>query len=46
MNKKWFETNDLGRYCNHSLVPNTIVIYAGNKLELISSKKIKLVKRC
>jgi SET domain-containing protein len=42
MDKKWWETSDLGRYCNHSLVPNTIVIGTGNKLELISSRIIQL----
>lgn len=27
MDKKWYDTSDLGRYCNHSLRSNTIVIY-------------------
>lgn len=42
MDKKWWETDDLGRYCNHSSPPNTIVISTGNKLELISCKKIQV----
>lgn len=40
MDKKWWETSDLGRYCNHSLMPNTDIIFTGNSLELISNKEI------
>jgi len=41
MLKPWWETDDLGRYCNHSSNPNTIVIYQENRLELRASCEIK-----
>lgn len=34
MPKKWWETDDLGRYCNHSLTPNSIVCLHNDKVEL------------
>lgn len=40
MLKDWWETDDLGRYCNHSLTPNTRVIFHENRLELIANKHI------
>lgn len=33
----WYETEILGRYCNHSLTPNTSVIANENELILISN---------
>lgn len=41
MQKKWWETDDLGRYCNHSEKPNTSVIYSPGKLELKASRTIQ-----
>jgi SET domain-containing protein len=41
MDKKWWETSDLGRYCNHSLTPNTTVIYPDDRLELKANRKIE-----
>ncbi|MNQ89722.1 SET domain protein [compost metagenome] len=41
MRKKWWETDDLGRYCNHSLTPNTTVVSQGDKLELKANRKIE-----
>lgn len=34
MQKKWWETDDLGRYCNHSLTPNTISFLHNDNVEL------------
>ncbi|WP_347049434.1 SET domain-containing protein [Flavobacterium olei] len=34
MPKKWYETDDLGRYCNHSPTPNTVVDKIHDNLEL------------
>lgn len=42
MSKKWWETDDLGRFCNHSIKPNTSVIYYPDKLEL---KAIRLIEK-
>lgn len=41
MQKKWWETDDLGRYCNHSENPNTSVIDSSGKLELKASRTIQ-----
>ncbi|MCM0665991.1 SET domain-containing protein-lysine N-methyltransferase [Flavobacterium tyrosinilyticum] len=41
MLKKWWETDDLGRFCNHSFDPNTIIIPYPNKLMLKACKMIK-----
>ncbi|MEN2416404.1 SET domain-containing protein [Flavobacterium mesophilum] len=40
MSKTWWETEDLGRYCNHALIPNTTVVFHQNQLELITNKPI------
>lgn len=40
MSQKWWETSDLGRYCNHSIVPNTHIIFVGSVLELFTNKEI------
>lgn len=47
MSKAWWETDDLGRYCNHSLTPNTIVVFEENQLVLKANKQIDsiLMKR-
>lgn len=34
MQKKWWETDDLGRYCNHSFSPNTTVYLYNHRIEL------------
>ncbi|MBO9586637.1 MAG: SET domain-containing protein-lysine N-methyltransferase [Flavobacterium sp.] len=34
MQRKWWETDDLGRYCNHSPIPNTVVYVHRDRLEL------------
>jgi predicted transcriptional regulator len=36
MIKSWYETNDLGRYCNHDDVGNVTVELRGNEIVLIS----------
>lgn len=41
MSKSWWETEDLGRYCNHSDTPNTFISYHSDKLELIAIRGIK-----
>lgn len=41
MSKSWWETDDLGRYCNHSNTPNTYVSYHSDKLELKAIREIK-----
>ncbi|AOC93732.1 SET domain protein [Flavobacterium anhuiense] len=41
MQKKWWETDDLGRYCNHSLTPNTIVCLQNDRVELIAKIPIQ-----
>ena len=41
MSKKWWETDELGRYCNHSFVPNTIVINDSDKLILKANQCIQ-----
>lgn len=41
MSKKWWETDDLGRYCNHSLTPNTVVVFYGNQLELQANRQLE-----
>lgn len=37
MSCKWYETAMLGRYCNHSLTPNTSVLANKNELILVSN---------
>ena len=37
MSCNWYETAMLGRYCNHSLTPNTSVLANENELILISN---------
>jgi SET domain-containing protein len=37
MGKTWYETADLGRYCNHSDTPNTTVKMFGGDLVLVSN---------
>ena len=37
MSSSWYETAMLGRYCNHSLTPNTSVIANEKELILISN---------
>ncbi|WP_428232478.1 SET domain-containing protein-lysine N-methyltransferase [Flavobacterium sp.] len=41
MSKIWWETDDLGRYCNHSLTPNTTVVFQENQLILKANRKIE-----
>ena len=41
MTKKWWETDDLGRFCNHSLTPNTTVIPYPDRLLLKASRQIQ-----
>ncbi|AWK04724.1 hypothetical protein HYN56_11015 [Flavobacterium crocinum] len=40
MSKSWWETDDLGRYCNHSNSPNTNITYQAEKLELKAIRQI------
>ncbi|GIQ57171.1 hypothetical protein Flavo103_03070 [Flavobacterium collinsii] len=40
MVKAWWETDDLGRYCNHSFTPNTTVIFQRNKLILKANRQL------
>jgi SET domain-containing protein len=37
MSCNWYETAILGRYCNHSLTPNTSVLANENELILVSN---------
>lgn len=37
MAKKWYETFDLGRYCNHSDISNTRIELDNNEIVLIST---------
>ncbi|WP_149208237.1 SET domain-containing protein [Flavobacterium johnsoniae] len=41
MSKKWWETDDLGRFCNHSFYPNTILINYTGKLILKARQQIQ-----
>jgi hypothetical protein len=37
MECRWYETAILGRYCNHSLTPNTSLIVTDSDLTLVSN---------
>jgi hypothetical protein len=37
MDCKWYETPMLGRYCNHSLTPNTSLVVNEDELILVSN---------
>jgi hypothetical protein len=37
MSTNWYETAILGRYCNHSIIPNTSVLANENELILVSN---------
>jgi hypothetical protein len=42
MTDKWYESSDLGRYCNHSFNPNVDVSFKDNMLLLVSNNFIEL----
>lgn len=40
LNPAWFETYPLGRYCNHSLTPNTYVTTKGGIVTIYAAKDL------